>query len=68
MPPFTCPPRGHTAQASGTGWMDATHFWLPRALLLSRAGVETLTPRPDWVKLSVFVQLTSQDFFYILND
>lgn len=30
----------------GQGWMDATHLWLPRGpFLLSRAGVETLTPR-----------------------
>ena len=50
MPSFTCPPWGYTDQASGTGWMDAhTPLAAQRAPLLSRAGGETLTPRPNRV-------------------
>lgn len=57
MPPFTCPLGVTLLRRLGRGgWMPHT-FGCPEGLaLLSRAGVETLTPRPDSVRY-VFVQL-----------
>lgn len=50
--------------------VDGCHTLLAaqRALLLSRAGVETLTPRPDSVRYLFLCSSQAKTFFYILND
>lgn len=50
------------------GWMP-TCLWLPRGPFYSlEQGVETLTPRPNWVHHVFLCGSQAKAFFYILND